>query len=256
MGLLKKILKSSGKRGVPQGGVISPLLSNIYLNEVDQMLEGAKEVTRDGRWTRVEYARFADDAVVLVDGHPRQEWLRKAVERRLREELAKLRLEVNEEKTRILDLVKGGSFGFLGFEFRRVRTPAGRWMPLRTPQLAKRTALLRKLKEVFRRSRSQPIRGVIEEINPILRGWAHYFAFGHSSRCFAFVQDWVQKKIRRHLARARQRQGFGWKRWSRQWLYEELGLFHDYRVRYIRAMSKAARLERSHNPWGEVCRSA
>jgi len=50
------------------------------------------------------------------------------VERRLREELAKLRLEVNEEKTRILDVAEGGSFGFLGFEFRRVRTRAGRWM--------------------------------------------------------------------------------------------------------------------------------
>jgi RNA-directed DNA polymerase len=55
MGLLKKILKSSGKRGVPQGGVISPLLSNIYLNEVDRMLERAKEVTRDGRWTTPRY---------------------------------------------------------------------------------------------------------------------------------------------------------------------------------------------------------
>jgi group II intron maturase len=121
-----------------------------------------------------------------------------------------------------------------------VRSRAGRWMPLRTPQLVKRTALLRKLKEVFQRSRSQPIRGMIEEINPILRGWVHYFAVGHSSRCFAFIQDWVQKKVRRHLATARQRQGFGWKRWSKQWLYGELGLFHDYRVRHPHALPKAA----------------
>ena len=67
MHLLKMILKASGKRGVPQGGVISPLLSNLYLNEVDRMLERAKEVTRYGRWTAIEYARFADDLVVLVD---------------------------------------------------------------------------------------------------------------------------------------------------------------------------------------------
>ena len=67
MRLLKLILKANGKRGVPQGGVISPLLSNIYLNEVDKMLERAKEVTRCGRYTYIEYARFADDLVILVD---------------------------------------------------------------------------------------------------------------------------------------------------------------------------------------------
>ena len=68
MRLLKLILKAGDKRGVPQGGVISPLLSNIYLNEVDKMLERAKKVTRCGRFTYIEYARFADDLVVLVDG--------------------------------------------------------------------------------------------------------------------------------------------------------------------------------------------
>jgi RNA-directed DNA polymerase len=61
MRLLKLVLTASGKLGVPQGGVISPLLSNIYLNEVDRMLERAKEVTRRGEYTHVEYARFADD---------------------------------------------------------------------------------------------------------------------------------------------------------------------------------------------------
>jgi RNA-directed DNA polymerase len=64
MQLLKLILKASGKRGVPQGGVISPLLSNLYLNDVDKMLERAKMVTRYRQWAVVEYARFADDMVV------------------------------------------------------------------------------------------------------------------------------------------------------------------------------------------------
>ena len=61
--LLKLILKASAKMGVPQGGVISPLLANLYLSGVDKMLERAKEVTREGRYTHIEYARFADDSV-------------------------------------------------------------------------------------------------------------------------------------------------------------------------------------------------
>ena len=108
--LLRLLLKASGKQGVPQGGVISPLLSNVYLNEVDKMLERAKAVTRYQRWTAVEYARFADDLVILVDSHPRQQWLRGAVEKRLREELAKLQVEVNEEKSRKVDLQARGEF--------------------------------------------------------------------------------------------------------------------------------------------------
>jgi RNA-directed DNA polymerase len=228
--LLRLILKASGRQGVPQGGVISPLLSNVYLTEVDLMLERAKAVTRQQQWTRVEYARFADDLVVLVDAHPRQHWLRTAVERRLREEFAKLHVEVNEDKSRRVDLTQGESFGFLGFEFRRVRSHRGRWMPLCTPQGKKRTALLRTLKQIFRSHRSRPVAEVIGRINPILRGWVQYFAAGHSSRCFSYIRDWVAKKIRTHLARARQRHGFGWQRWSNAWLYGSLGLFYGYRV--------------------------
>jgi len=229
--LLKLILKASGKQGVPQGGVISPLLSNLYLNEVDKMLERAKTVTQYRQWSVVEYARFADDMVVLVSAHPKQRWLQGAVEKRLREELGKLEVEVNEDKTYRAELSRGESFGFLGFEFRRVRSLAGRWMPLRRPQTKKRTALLRRLKVIFRSSRSQPVTQVIEKINRVLRGWVNYFAMGHASRCFSFIRNWVEQKIRRHLAISRQRQGFGWKRWSRRWLYEALGLFDDYRVR-------------------------
>ena len=239
--LLKLLLKASGKQGVPQGGVISPLLSNLYLNEVDKMLEKAKEVTREGPWMRVEYAWFADDMVILVGGHPRQAWLRKAVEKRLREELAKLQVEVNEEKSRRVDLQQGESFGFLGFEFRRIRSRRGRWMPLRTPRGKKRTALLRKLKLIFRSHRSQPVRDLIEQINPILRGWVNYFAAGHSSRCFSYIRNWVEKRIRSHLARARQRPGFGWKRWSSEWLYGTLGLFNEYRVAYQQPSRAAVR---------------
>ena len=231
MRLLRLILRASGKQGVPQGGVISPLLSNIYLTEVDRMLERAKAATRYGRYDAVEYARFADDLVILVDAHPRHAWLRRAVPMRLRQELAKLQVEVNEEKSATVDLTRGESFGFLGFDFRRVRALSGARRPQFTPKLKKRTALVSKLRDIFRRFQSQPVDRVIELINPILRGWVNYFAVGHSSRCFSFVQDWVEKKIRRHMLRARKRRGFGWTTWNRQWLYETLGLFNGYRVR-------------------------
>jgi RNA-directed DNA polymerase len=231
MHLLKVMLKASGKQGVPQGGVISPLLSNLYLTEVDRMLERAKKITRCGRYTYIEYARFADDMVILIDAYPRHDRMLRAVEKRLREEFAKLQVEINEEKSRIVDLIRGESFGFLGFDFRRIRSMQGAWRAHYTPKLKKRTALLRKLTDVFRSFQSQPVDRVVQLINPILRGWVQYFAVGHASECFSYIKDWVEKKIRRHLLRARNRRGFGWKRWNRQWLYETLGLFNGYRVR-------------------------
>jgi RNA-directed DNA polymerase len=231
MRLLKLMLKSTGKKGVPQGGVISPVLSNVYLNEVDKMLEKAIEATRRGQYTQMQYARFADDLVVLICSHPRQDWVVKAVDRRLREELAKLKVEINEEKTRMVNLTKGGSFGFLGFEYRLIRSRQGKRRTQLVPKMKKRTALLRKLKPIFQRYRSQPVGRVIEEINPILRGWVNYFAVGHSSRCFSFIKLWVEKKVRRHLMRARRQRGFGWKRWSTKWLHDKLGIFNEYRVR-------------------------
>ena len=239
LALLKKILKANGKKGVPQGGVISPLLSNVYLNEVDRMLERAKETTREGQYTYVEYVRWADDLVILVDAYQRHDWLLAAVDKRLREELELLQVAMNEDKSRMVDLAKGDSFGFLGFEFRRVRSLRGVWRPQYSPQMKTRSALLRKLKKVFRRYRSQPVGRVVEIINPILRGWVNYFAIGHSSRCFGRVRSWVEKKIRRHMMRAKKRQGFGWKRWSRSWLHERLGLYGDYRVRWPVAAAKA-----------------
>src|SRR6516225_1434591 len=182
MKLLNLILKSTGKKGVPQGGVISPLLSNLYLNEVDRMLEKAIATTRRGKYSHVQYARFADDMVILIDSHPRHGWLVKAVEKRLRQELAKLNVTINEEKSRTVNLSQGESFCFLGFEYRLILSRNQMWRPQYTPRLKKRTALFAKLREIFRRFMSQPVERVIELINPILRGWVNYFAVGHSSR--------------------------------------------------------------------------
>lgn len=257
MHLLKLILKANGKMGVPQGGVISPLMSNLYLNELDKMLEKAKAVTQEGRFTRIEYARFADDLVILVDGHRKWEWLVKRVCKRLLEEFAKVKVEVNREKTRIVDLRQRAKFGFLGFEFRRARTLQGKWGIYMAPKMKARNSLLENIREVMRLYKSQPVDKVIKELNPILRGWVNYFRVGNSTRCFNYVREWVERKVRRHMMRARNRPGFGWDRWSSEMLYRDLGLYVDYRIRYYRNnQTKALPVDRNHNPLGEVNRKA
>ena len=179
--------------------------------------------------------------MILVAASPQHDWLLKAVEQRLREELAVLHVTMNEAKRRIVDLATGESFGCLGFEFRRGRSRTGKWRAYDSPLLKKRTARLRKLKDMFRGDQSQPIDRVSYLITPIVRGWVRDFAVGDASRGFGFSKDWVEQKVRRHLMRARKLRGFGWKRWSRRWLDEELGLCNDYRVQRPRRKALPAR---------------
>jgi RNA-directed DNA polymerase len=202
MHLLKLLVKATGTKGLPQGGVFSPVLSNLYLKEVDRMLERAQETTRRGTYTYLGYARFADDLVILVDAYAQHDWLLKAVNQRLREELAKLQVDINEEKSRQVEPGKGRKLRLLDFEFRCMRSLQGKWWPYYPPKLKQRTSLLRKLKDIFRRFVSQPVNRVVELINPIVRGWVNYFAIGHASRCFGFVKYWLERKVRRHLMRA------------------------------------------------------
>jgi RNA-directed DNA polymerase len=231
MHLLKLILKATGKRGVPQGGVISPMLSNIYLNEVDRMLEKAKETTKQNNYTQLEYARFADDLIVLINWHPTNHWLVEATSRRIKEELEKLQVEINQEKSKVVDLTKGESFTFLGFEFRRIKSRKGKWRPYYTPKQEKRKKLITGLQEIFSKHISQPIGTIIEQINPKLRGYCNYYRIGQSARCFSYIKYWVMKKVLRHLQRARGRSGFGWKRWSTAYIYEVTGLYNDYKLK-------------------------
>jgi RNA-directed DNA polymerase len=198
-------------------------------------------------------------------GHGREAWLLRAVVRRLREEFAKLDLKVNEAKSRVVDLTQGEAFGFLGFTIRRLRSTRGKWWVQQMPAMKQRTVLLQKLREEFRRWGSQPVGRVIAVINPILRGWVNYFRVGNAARCFSFVKTWVERRVRRHLMRARGRRGFGWKRWSRAWLYMMLGLFNDYRVSWavpenapstigpITLDAKSAGERRTGNPFAPLC---
>lgn len=177
----------------------------------------------------------ATHLVILVDGFTKWNWLFEAAYKRLLEELEKLDVQLNREKSKLVDLTRGETFSFLGFDFRRAKTRRGKLGVLVTPRMKARTALLGILKEVFRRFHSQPLDRIVTEINPILRGWVNYFRIGNSSKCFGYVKDWVERKIRRHLMRAKKRGGFGWKRWSRVWFYKTFGLFNNYRVRRYHA---------------------
>ena len=233
MWIIKLLLKSGGKTGLMQGGPLSPLISNIYLNCIDEMLEKAKSTTKSNGYEALDYARFADDLVVLVHEHRLNSWLIPALIKRLGEELAKLGLMMNAQKTKVVDFKDPNqSFHFLGFDFRVYKTRKGKEGIMKTPRRQARIKLQQKIKQVFKTKRGRPIQEVIDVINPILRGWANYFRIGNSTKCFNNVKDWVQNKVRRHLYKAKQKDGFGWKRWSTDQLYQYTHLYSDYRIRY------------------------
>jgi RNA-directed DNA polymerase len=121
MRLIKQILKTNGKVGVQQGGPFSPLAGNIYLNDLDWTFDAIRKKTASGSYESINYHRFADDIVITVSGHhSKQGWEKRALQR-LQEQIAPLGVELNTEKTKVVNLLKGEAFGFLGFDLRRVQ---------------------------------------------------------------------------------------------------------------------------------------
>jgi len=233
--LCKRILKASGKRGLPQGSVIGPLWANVFLDGVDRMLEQAQETTRQGDYEVVRYTRFADDLVVQVSYHPLARHWAPKVERRLREELGKLDLTVNEEKSRVVDFGAGEAFDFLGYTFRLVDggKTLGKKMVLARPRKKKRTEFLRALGETMGKYLHRPVVEVVRHIvNPRVRGWVNYFRWGNAGRDLRFVARQVEMKVRRFASRQRpkRRGGRAWTTWSAEEIYGAWGLFYGYRV--------------------------
>ena len=232
--LVKQIVKANGKKGVPQGGVLSPLLANLYLNELDQAMEEEMiKRRRAGRWERVVYTRYADDMVILVDGYPQWQPHIATIQRRLGQELRKVEIEVNEEKTKVVDFGGGGRFGFLGFDFRAGRNRFGKRFVLRTPMRKKQSELLKRVGRIFKYSRHRKLNEVIEQIRPVIVGWVNYFRVGNSRRAFDWIRFEIMRKIRRFAMKQKGRPGYGWKRWSNEMIYKEWGLVNDYRVQYF-----------------------
>jgi RNA-directed DNA polymerase len=229
--LSKRILKAGGKRGLPQGSVIGPLWANVFLNDVDKMLEQAQKATVQGKYETIRYTRFADDLVVQVSNHWRARHWAAKVEKRLREELEKLDLQVNEEKTHVVDFSAGEPFDFLGYTFRWVPSQEDptKHIVLATPQKKKQTRFLRNLKETMRRCLHIPVERVIREVvNPRVRGWVNYFRWGNSGAALS-TMDWrVDALVRRFASRQRpkRRGGRTWTSWRADEIYGKWGLLH------------------------------
>ena len=231
--LVKQIIKAGGEIGVPQGGPFSPLAANIYLNEVDWTFDAIRRKTAQGPYEAVNYHRFADDIVITVSGHhTKRGWAERALQR-LHEQLAPLGVELNKEKTKVVDTLKGEAFGFLGFDLRRVRKRKGNGHYLQmTPKKKARKAIKAKVRDIIRRAGATPIPKVVAQINAALAGWVQYFRVGNSSRAFSEVHEYVEMKVRTLLTRRKRRRktSIGWRRWSSEYLYGVLGLYWSWKL--------------------------
>jgi group II intron reverse transcriptase/maturase len=228
-GWLKCAVEEDGRRwtpsrGTPQGGVISPLLANIYLHALDDVWEKRGYNERSG--PNVQLVRYADDLVLLTDKDAT--W---AMER-LSEILSRLELELNEEKSRVVD-AETETFDFLGFTYRRVtNSKTGKRATLFYPSKKSQKRVRAKVKNILGPSYPITIEEYVRRTNRVMRGWVNYFRVGNASDVFHDIQQYVEVKLRRVLQRKAKRYGCGWKRYDRDYLYRQLGLYSDYRVRW------------------------
>jgi group II intron reverse transcriptase/maturase len=210
-------------RGSPQGGVISPTLSNIFLHEVDRQWCQSDGVALGN----VRLVRYADDMVLLA----RTEQQARVAWEQLQTQFAALRLVVNQEKSRLTTLAEG--FAFLGFEFRKA---LGRMLLMWPREKACRN-IRQRIREVTRSFPSNgPVGVVIQKLNPILNGWCTYFRVGNSNRTFHKV-DWaVRSELQLWLRRKHQ---CPWRTAKKRWGYHFL---HD-RCRLYQMVGKVSHLE-------------
>ena len=192
--------------GVPQGGVVSPLLCNVYLHRLDRV------------WDVREHGvlvRFADDVLVMCKSREQAE----AALARLRAVLAELGLEPKEAKTRIAHLEVGGEgFDFLGFHHRLVRV-TGRRTGQRPVTFLARWPADRAMRHARDRIRELTVRSrlllrveaIVAEVNRFLRGWAAYFRYGNSARHFEKIMYHMWTRMALVIAKRHKRsRGYGW----------------------------------------------
>jgi len=201
------------RQGVPQGGVISPLLSNVYLHWFDVVFE-----RREGPAVRAQarLVRYADDLVVMA--RVVSEELIAFVEAKLE---AWLGLEINRGKTWVIRMRETkASLDFLGYTFRYDRPlkgGKGRYLNVFASEKAQGRERA-KLREKLGTHRSHtPVRDLVQELNRELRGWANYFDYGYPRKAFRKMNSYVRSRLAAHLKRRSQRpyrlpQGVSWHR--------------------------------------------
>lgn len=202
-------------RGTPQGGVISPLLANLYFRRFMLAWYGGGHAQR----LRAEVVNYADDFVILCQQGTGKEAM--ATMRRL---MPKLGLRVNEKKTRLVRL-SDERFDFLGYTVGRFYGRHGRPYWGTAPS---RKSLKRLRKRIHDETTSRwfglPVSKRIEELNPILRGWANYFDQGPVSRAYRDIDTYTARRLRTWLRRRSGKRGTGYRQYPDQYLYEKLGL--------------------------------
>ncbi len=225
-GVMEDGVTISSATGVPQGGSISPLLSNVYGHALDALW--AKEMNHVG--TSV---RFADDALILcrsqADAQHAFRWLQSTARA--------LKLSLHPEKTRIVNLIDGtDGVDFLGFHLRLVRSPRyKRWYCQRWPSGRAMASIRAKVKEITapRARLKLPIGVLVAELNPVLRGWGNYFRWGNSSRKFSQIDSYVQERLALFDSKKRQRSGRRWGDVHAAAWFSKLGVHRlSGRVRY------------------------
>ena len=192
---------SRSQTGTPQGGVISPLLANLYLHWFDKVFHRS-----DGpaQWAGAKLVRYADDFVVLARYQGSQ--LIGFIEMKIETWLG---LEINRDKTRVVQLSEAGaSLDFLGFTFRYYDDLKGRpWRYLNVfpseKALKRERAKLHEMTD--HRQCFKPIPQLIEELNRHLKGWANYFSFGYPREAFREINSYVRYRLEQHLRRRSQR---------------------------------------------------
>jgi RNA-directed DNA polymerase len=211
------------KKGTPQGGVISPLLANIYLNPVDQAFDRERLGTIENG--SIHLVRYADDMILLA-----QKNLDRGIAL-LQHYIGRLGLCINQEKTRRLRMETGKSVDFLGFRFYCAKSwKTKERLILVTPSLRSQQRCRDQISTRLHHSIPKRVKDQVKDVNKFLWGWVGYYRMGHSSESFRRVNNFVNKRVRHVLQRRKGRRGYGWGRIDSDYIYGHLGLFYDYGV--------------------------